>query len=143
MPRLSRWFLCAAAFYLLGGVTAGALMLSAPAIGVTIPGWVLPLHIEFVMIGWAVQLAMGIAYWILPRHRSDHGRGNEPLAWAAFLTLNAGVLLAGTGWLITPAGGLPALGHGAELLGAIGFAINIWRRLPRSIAPPLRPLPIL
>jgi hypothetical protein len=88
------------------------------------------------LMGWSVQLAMGVAYWVLPRHKVEPARGNLGLAWGAFGLLNAGVLLAG--WGVTP-----ILGHVAELLAALAFATSAWQRLPRSIAPRGRSLPIV
>jgi len=74
-----------------------------------------------------VQLAMGAAFWILPRFRSL--RGNEQAAWAAFILLNVGVWIVGMGRLI----GMPSLlilvGRAAEAGAAIAFAIHAWPRV--------------
>ena len=138
MPRLSFWFIGAALSYLLAGATAGASIMILGATGYQLPSWLLPLHIEFMLIGWSVQLAMGVAYWVLPRHKSEPARGNQLLARGAFVILNAGVLLAGLGRDM-----VPILGHGAELVGALAFAGSAWQRLPRSIAPRGKSLPIV
>ncbi len=93
MPRLSAIFIRTALGYLAAGFTFGALMLFNK--GVLLGPWVwrlLPLHIECVLVGWTVQLAMGVAFWILPRFGLGPRRGNESLAWVAYGLINAGVL---------------------------------------------------
>ncbi len=104
MPRLSVWFIRASLLYLLAGITLGALMLADKGIPFY-PGIVaaLPIHIEFVLVGWLIQLALGVAFWILPRFGTGAPRGNEKMAWAAFYLVNAGVLVAALQLLLAPA----------------------------------------
>jgi len=128
MPRLSRWFIRASLVYLALGFTFGGLMLFNKGVLLSVWLWqLLPAHVEFLLLGWTVQLAMGVAFWILPRFSSS--RGNEQVAWAAFVLLNAGVWMGGTGRLI----GLPAwtviAGHAAEAGAAVAFAIHAWPRV--------------
>lgn len=104
--------------------------------------WLIPLHIEFMLLGWTVQLAMAVSYWILPRRRSGPVRGNERLAVTAFIVINGGVLTASLAGLLET-GVLATAGHGAEVLGAFTFAVSAWHRLPRSIVLRGRSLPII
>ena len=128
MPRLSVWCLRTALLYLGLGFTLGAVMLAAPGLHRPVTTLRLrPLHIELLLGGWMVQLAFGVAYWILPRQRGA-GRGNERLAWAAFLLLNLGVLTAGVGGVIGASGPAIAAGRAAELLAAVAFAGHAWPR---------------
>ncbi|MEO6057284.1 MAG: TonB-dependent receptor plug domain-containing protein, partial [Gemmatimonadales bacterium] len=53
-----------------------------------------PLHAELLQVGWTVQLAFGVAWWILPRFRGPE-RGREELGRLAFILLNTGALAAG------------------------------------------------
>lgn len=103
MPRLSVWFLRSALVYLACGFTAGGLVLFHKGMALHAVVWqLLPLHIEFVLIGWTVQLAMGIVFWIGPRLMHGPARGNERLIWVAYGALNSGVLLVAFGqWLNT------------------------------------------
>ena len=91
MPRLSRWFVRTAFVYLLIGFSIGGLILSAKAgmVDARVWVWLLP-HADFLVVGWLIQMAMGVAYWILPRIR-DAGRGRVRLAWAAYILLNSGL----------------------------------------------------
>ena len=68
MPRLSQWYIRSAFIYLFLGFTIGALLLANKGIPLhpALWGW-LPIHIEFLLIGWLLQLILGMAFWILPR----------------------------------------------------------------------------
>ena len=77
MPRLSVWIIRTALLYLGLGFTWGALMLFQK--GVSLGAGLLrmmPMHIEFVLIGWTLHLAMGVAFWILPRFARGPSRGD-------------------------------------------------------------------
>jgi hypothetical protein len=96
MPRLSCWFLRASLLYLAVGFTLGALLLFHKGIPLHPALWrLLPPHIEFVLLGWTMQLAMGVAFWILPRYRQGSEHGREVTAGLAFVLLNGGVLMVG------------------------------------------------
>jgi len=128
MPRLSCWFIRAALIYLAAGFTFGALMLFNKGVPLTPALWrLLPAHMEFLLLGWTAQLAIGVAFWILPRFGS--ARGNEPAAWAAFALLNAGVLLAGIGPLLAAPPLFFALGRLAEVGSAVALAVHAWPRI--------------
>lgn len=130
MPRLSTWMIRAALVYLALGFTFGGLILFQKGIAVNPALWsLLPAHIEFLLLGWTVQLVMGMAFWILPRFRRPPRRGNIPLAWLAFTLLNVGVLLAGLGRLVSPSPVLPFLGHVGELGAAVAFVTHAWPRI--------------
>jgi cbb3-type cytochrome oxidase subunit 1 len=129
VPRVSVWCLRAALLYLGTGFTLGAIMLAAPALD--LPAGIFrlrPLHAEILLIGWMVQLAFGVAYWILPRFRAGSARGREWPAWVALLLLNSGVLAAGLGQILGPPG-LPLAGRASEVLAALTFAIHLWSRV--------------
>ncbi|HEX6290067.1 MAG TPA: hypothetical protein VFZ66_12795 [Herpetosiphonaceae bacterium] len=141
MPRLSCWFVKAALLHLAVGVLLGGLILSAKGLP-TIFGWawlLLPTHIQLLVGGWLIQLALGVAYWILPRLTGAGERGRPRWAWLSFGALNAGVLGAAlalplwslyrTPWL----GGTLAL---AALLQVVALGAFIWHAWPR-----LQPIP--
>jgi cbb3-type cytochrome oxidase subunit 1 len=135
MPRLSVWGLRAALFYLGIGSTLGALMLAAPIL--RLPSLILrfrPLHAELLLIGWVVQLAFGVGYWILPRLPKGSPRGSEWVAWLAFLLLNLGVLAAGLGRSFGAPSWLPVAGRLAESAAALAFVTHVWPRVRASAA---------
>ena len=131
MPALTVYALRIALSYLGIGFTIGALMLGVR--GVSASSEVLrlrPLHLELLLMGWTVQLAFGVAFWILPR-RSGLGRGNERLAWGSLLLLNLGVLTVGVGGVISASPGVLIAGRFAELLAGVAFAAHAWPRARR------------
>lgn len=139
MPRLSRLFVRSALLHLVIGFGAGAALLCVKA-GVADPLlWVwLPAHVDALLAGWMIQLACGVAYWILPRLGAA-GRGRSWLAALAFALLNAGsALCLGSGALRYVAPGEASLmalfGAGVVLqtLALCAFAAHAWPRVLRS-----------
>lgn len=127
MPRLTFWFVRASLIYFLLGFTFGALLLAQKGISYYPPVWSLfPLHMEFLLIGWFAQLAMGVAFWILPRFSIGQPRGNVTLLWISFVLINVGLLI-GTLQLWFPVAILIA--RVFEIGAGIIFAIGLWRRV--------------
>jgi cbb3-type cytochrome oxidase subunit 1 len=130
VPRLSVWLVRSALCYLAIGVFAGAVLLINR--GVFLGAWVgrlLPVHIELLLMGWTVQLALGVAFWILPRFRTGSERGREEFAWVSYVLLNAGVLAVAGGQAIGLPPAVSLLGHTAEALAAAAFSLHAWPRL--------------
>lgn len=128
MPRLSCWFIRAALIYLAVGFTFGALLLFNKGVPLAPILWrLLPAHIEFLLLGWTGQLAIGVAFWILPRFGAERGRPGA--AYLAFFLLNIGVLLASIGPLLAVTPLLLALGRLAEVGSAVALAVHAWPRI--------------
>ncbi|HTI06830.1 MAG TPA: hypothetical protein VL549_16125 [Gemmatimonadales bacterium] len=130
MPSISRWFLRAALLYLALGFTVGALLLWNKGLGIhpAIPH-LLPAHMEFLLVGWTIQLVMGVALWIFPRFGAATMAKRDSLGWAAFVLLNIGV------WLVIA--GTPVLGRIAEVAAAAVFATHVWTRVRASGLSPM------
>jgi len=129
MPTLTVWALRAALSYLGIGFTLGAVMLAARGLGSASAALrYRPLHAELLLVGWMLQLAFGVAYWILPR-RPGSDRGGERLAWSALLLLNLGIWSVGVGALFDAPAGVLVAGRSAELLAAMVFATHAWPRV--------------
>ena len=93
MPRLTVWMVRAALLHLGAGFTFGALMLLNKGAPVSGEIWrLLWPHVELVLLGWTLQLGMGVAFWIMPRFSGERRYGRVWLGWAAFGLLNAGVV---------------------------------------------------
>jgi hypothetical protein len=129
MPRLSQWFIRTALVNLFLGFSIGALLLAHKGVPYWPALWrLLPVHVELLLIGWTAQLALGVAFWILPRFWRQPARGNERAAWVAFILLNGGVGLVSLGaWQ-----GVAAAifwGRMAEVGAAVAFAAAVWPRI--------------
>jgi len=129
MPRLSVWFVRASLIFLLAGFLLGSLMLAQEGVSYCpLIMTVLPVHMEFLLIGWLVQLAMGVAFWIFPRFGmgQPRSRGNEKLIWVSFLLLNAGVLTSATELWVASAS---LVGRLLEVSAVIVYSAGTWRRV--------------
>jgi hypothetical protein len=139
MPRLSYLFIRTSLVYLVLGFTFGGLILANKGIPFYPMIWaLLPTHIEFLTLGWLTQLALGVAFWILPRLTGSAPRGDERWSWAAFFLVNFGIALN----VVASFTGLTLLGLSARILQAAGFAafaIGNWKRIyPLKISLPTK-----
>ena len=130
MPRLSQWIIRSAFIYLLLGFTFGALLLINKGLPLHPVLWRwLPAHIEFLLMGWIVQISMGVAFWILPRYWKKPHRGNESIVKIAFILLNLGI------WLVVVSTAVYAerwgifIGRLAEMMAVALFAFHAWKRI--------------
>lgn len=135
MPRVSIWFVRTSLLALFAGMTLGAVILGAKGLGRGPAVWfLLPAHIELVLVGWMLQLAMGVAQWILPRLGArGAARGSGP-AWVAYGALNAGLLLV-VAAMAAPGPVAHALqlgGRAAEVAGVGAFIVSVWSRVRAS-----------
>jgi hypothetical protein len=130
MPPLSVWFVRSALLHLLLGFTFGALMLGNKGVPFNPSLWRLrPAHIEILLVGWIIQLAMGIAFWILPRFWEPPRRGDVRGAVVAFILLNSGVWLVALSAILALPGQLIFWGRLAEVGAALAFVVHIWPRI--------------
>jgi hypothetical protein len=128
MPRLTVWFIRSALIHLALGFTFGGLILWNKGIPLHPPLWrLLPAHIEFLLFGWTAQLAMGVAFWILPRFRTSRGR-TAP-AWLALGLLHVGVWLVAIAPFLPLSSWMTLAGRLAEAGAAAAFASHAWPRI--------------
>lgn len=137
MPRLSVLMVRTSLLHLVFGFTWGTLILLAKGGAPLVWSWrLLPAHIEVLILGWMAQLAMGVAFWILPRFappapgkRAARPRGDERPVWAAYVLLNAGVVLTAFAPVLglTPASLI--VGRIAGALAVFAFARHAWPRV--------------
>jgi hypothetical protein len=129
MPPLSRWYIKLAILYFVGAMIVGLLqaVLHLPYLG--------PSYVHMLVVGWVTQMIFGVAYWMFPKFSAEQPRGDNPVAIATFILLNAGLLVrivveplraarpdVAGGWLLVFAGA-------AQALAGIGFALNTWPRV--------------
>jgi hypothetical protein len=128
MPRETVWMLRAAMAHLVLGFSLGALLLIAKEwpMGLPTGAW-LAVHRDVVLIGWMVQVVLGVAYWILPKYPREPIRGPRWAAVAGVLLLNGGLVLG----LVARSFGRPAIGYVAIASGTLLFVAVL---LPRAKA---------
>lgn len=150
MDQLSIVMVRSSLLWLLAGVAIGSLMLVDRAI----PGdwrlWMAPSHAHMLFVGWLVQFALGIAYWLMPRKRTpERPLGyREGLAISGAVALNVGLALRviaepleriGKGDPVTLA--LLAGSATSQSLAIVLFVAQLWPRiyghtkLGRNLAP--------
>jgi hypothetical protein len=149
MPPTTRAFVKASFLYLAIGAVLGSILL--------IHRWV-PLgpgvaalkvsHVDMVLVGWLTQLILGVAWWLFPPLktglrpdepkpilRGQAQRGSEPLFWATFFFLNAGVLFRALGeplfvWTqVAVFRALAGVSGFFVLAAAVSFVLNTWQRV--------------
>jgi hypothetical protein len=149
MPTTSRTFVKASIIYLSMGALLGALLFinrwMPLAAGVPV---LKSSHIVMLVAGWLTQLIMGVGWWLFPpldvgirsdapkpMRRGQAQRGSEPLFWATFVCLNAGILLRAlfdplyTWTQIDAFAILSAMSGPLLLIAACAFVVNMWRRV--------------
>ena len=129
MPRPSLWFVRFSFIHLFLGFTFGGLILTNKGFPFVPLTWnLLPAHMEFLLLGWMVQLAMGVAYWILPRFRSDLPRGNVNFVWSALVLLNVGIVMVAIQPFISTTW-LASMGRILETSSVLLFVFSSWQRV--------------
>ena len=125
MPRVSAWFVRASLLHLVAGFCIGALLLASKGIGLGFDPWSLrPIHVEMLLVGWMIQLVMGVAIWIFPRFVLRRAPARSAVtAWLAFALINSGVVLVGLGGMLLAAGRMMEIGAAAS------FAVHLWGRV--------------
>jgi hypothetical protein len=132
--------------WLLAGFVVGGAML----VDQQLPGhwrlWMAPTHGHMLFVGWFLQFALGIAYWLLPRKRTRERPQGYDLRFAKFAVaaLNAGLLcrvaaepLQRTGHDSNAVQTLLGLSALLQIAAALIFVVQIWPRL--AARPPKLP----
>jgi|AMFO01.1.fsa_nt_gi hypothetical protein len=128
MPKLSVWYVRASLVYLGLGATFGAVMLSHKGIPWAPWAWTLLVsHIDVALFGWVTFLAMGIAYWILPRFGVRRGR--EGWARTALYSMNAGLFLVIVAPWLPAEPAILLIGRTLEVLAVVAFVVHAWPRV--------------
>jgi hypothetical protein len=147
MPRISQIIIRTALVHLALGYTLGALVLAEKGLGFLPWLWALKAsHVTVLLLGALVQLACGVAVWVLPRRDAAGSRGDMRPVWLGYAALNGGVALAALYPPLAatigsaPVAWMPPLAAALDTLAVLAFVLHVWRRvLPfRSLARPAR-----
>lgn len=121
---LSRYFLLTGAFYLIAGITLGSYM------GASGDHSLSPVHAHINLLGFTLMTVFGLSYRLIPdlaqgwmgrAHFWLHQIGSLALLTGLFLMLSGRAAEATVGPMLAPF-------EGAILLGALIWAVNLWRR---------------
>lgn len=144
MDPLSVRMVRTALLWLVVGFALGALMLSDALVPGDWRRWFSPTHGHILFVGWFLQFAVGVGYWLLPRKRTPQRPFGyrEDLALAAWGLLNAGLVLRVIAEPLQRSGQDAAVldwllaGSAILQLAAIGLiAYQLWGRIqPRRAA---------
>ncbi len=127
MPKESAWLVRASLVNLVLGFTLGALLLVHKAMPLRPELWALrPLHIELLLWGAMVQLAFGVALWILPRAPAPVAPRRT--GWAVVALLNGSIWLFGLGSAVG-AGTLVGAARLGEAAALAVLARRVWPRV--------------
>jgi heme/copper-type cytochrome/quinol oxidase subunit 1 len=136
MPSLTRYFIKTALIYFVLALITGVLLLARSAIELPVEIAALsPVYFHLLMVGWVTQLIFGMLFWMLPKFSKERPRGNERLVWAAYLLINAGLILRVIGEPIAAIkpdwnfGWLLMLSAVLQLIGGWSFLVNAWSRV--------------
>lgn len=133
MPPVTRWMIKTSFLYLLLAFLIGLLQ----ALSAVLPGTRLsslePVRVHLLVVGWLTLLIFGVVFWMFPKFSREKPRGYDELGWAAYVFMNAGLVLRifaepsvvpGTlaGWTLIVSSVL-------QWLGAAAFVLNSWPRV--------------
>jgi peptidoglycan biosynthesis protein MviN/MurJ (putative lipid II flippase) len=134
MPLIVRWYLRTALVMFVLALGMGVLQNLSGALPFLAPN-LTPVYFHLLMVGWVTQFILGVAAWMLPKYSQEKPRGLESLYWAAYILLNAGLVVrafaeplnelnsqSGWGWLLVVSAFL-------QWLAGLLFVINSWRRV--------------
>ncbi len=96
MYRIHRLFLRSALVYFLAGTALGIWLQVERAIDQRGHGyWMVLVHTHLLTVGFFTMMIMGVAQWMFPRRPGipKEKAARDPLAWASWIALNAGILL--------------------------------------------------
>ena len=135
MPTLTRYFIKAGLIYLIAALSLGAALLGRDFL--RLPDVIVrfsPVYIHLLMVGWVLQLIIGVVYWMFPKYSRNNPRGSDQLGWMVFALLNVGLILRAVGEPLAanpgpPANWMLALSALCQLVAGWAFVINTWGRV--------------
>ncbi|HWA59699.1 MAG TPA: hypothetical protein VG692_20760 [Gemmatimonadales bacterium] len=134
MPPLSRWLIKCGFVSLALALLLELLQLRPVTLLPRLPAAALHLGaIHLLTVGWLLQLIIGVAFWMFPRHPTRPPRGDERLGWWALGLINSGLLLrlVGESWRLGFQGPAWPLVASAllQLAGVSVAVLLIWPRV--------------
>lgn len=133
MPPISRVCLRLALVWFLVGLATGSWLLAALALDLATPRVWVTQHAHFLLVGFVVNLILGVAYWMFPRPHGRVPRVAAQVASVAALNIGLGLRVVAEPWLafapqpLARAGLL--LSAVLQLAAGILFVVALWPRI--------------
>jgi hypothetical protein len=137
MPPLSRWFIKAGFVSLALSLLLELFQLRPASLFPTLPPAAVHLAaIHLLTVGWLLQVILGVAFWMFPRHPTAPPRGDARWGWFALVVLNAGLAFRlagesgrlGYGWPAWPLVVAAVL----QVAGVAAGLVLLWPRIRTS-----------
>jgi hypothetical protein len=136
MPTLTRWFIKTALIYFVAALLVGIVVMTRLVIDLPpLAGALGPAYFHLLMVGWVLQLIIGVAYWMFPKFSTELPRGYEWLGWTTYALLNAGLILRVISEPLMSVQPNPVLGWALAVsavlqwLAGMAFVANTWTRV--------------
>jgi cbb3-type cytochrome oxidase subunit 1 len=130
MPAQSVWMIRLSLLWFLIAVLTGGFLFIHKELSFHPAAWVLlPIHFETAIWGWIVQLVMGTAYWIFPRHLEGSLRGPEKMGWLIISLYNIGLIVLLSGQVLPLSIPMELTGRFLMVLSIALFGRLIWGRV--------------
>jgi cbb3-type cytochrome oxidase subunit 1 len=143
-PLIRRYIKTSFAFLIAGLLLGGYLTVSEFLLGAYPPRLAITAHVHLLLVGFMLMMVMGVATWMFPRPAKDDTRYRPELAEVVYwlMTLSTALRAAAeliAGWSRAPSlRVLVAVGGLGQLLGAVLFVLNMWRRVRKPSPSPFK-----
>ncbi len=147
MTPLVRRYVKTSFVFLLAGLGLGGYIIVAEFLSGRYPARLLiTAHVHLLLVGFMLMMVMGVATWMFPRPAATDTRYRPQLAEAVYWIMTLATALRGAAEIWASLSPHPILrplvvaGGLGQLLGAMLFVVNMWRRvrMPVTAAPAAR-----
>jgi len=136
MTPLVRRYIKTSFVFLLAGLLLGAWIIVSEFVGGHYPPRLfITAHVHLLLVGFMLMMVMGVATWMFPRPARDDTAYRTELAEAVYWIMSLATALRAAGELLAGFSPSPALrlliaaGGLGQVLGALLFVFNMWRRV--------------
>jgi cbb3-type cytochrome oxidase subunit 1 len=142
-PLVRRYIKTSFVFLLWGLLLGGWIIVAEFVAGSYPPRLFVTAHVHLLLVGFMLMMVMGVATWMFPRPARDDTAYRPLLAEAVYWVMTLATALRALAEMLEglfPSGALRlliAVGGLSQVLGALLFVVNMWRRvrMPPAASP--------
>jgi cbb3-type cytochrome oxidase subunit 1 len=142
-PLVRRYIKTSFVFLLWGLLLGGWIIVAEFVAGRYPPRLFITAHVHLLLVGFMLMMVMGVATWMFPRPARDDTAYRPLLAEVVYWVMTMATALRALAEMLDgffPSGALRlliAVGGLGQVLGALLFVVNMWRRvrMPPAAAP--------